>query len=169
MFSARLLAEAKQEEDLITRTIASLAALLMSLGFWMTASLAGDLASYEVVDDSMIEGSLTGKSGDPKQGRKVAIDRKLGNCLACHRMPVPEQQFHGETGPDLAGVGSRLTPGEVRLRVVNPKVVNPETMMPAFYRVKGLNRVMKDFAGKPILTAEQVEDVVAYLMTLKED
>lgn len=169
MFSARLLAEAKQEEDLITRTIASLAALLMSLGVWMTASLADELASYEIVDDSMIEASLTGKSGDPKQGRKVAIDRKLGNCLACHRMPVPEQQFHGETGPDLAGVGSRLTPGEVRLRVVNPKVVNPETMMPAFYRVKGLNRVMKDFAGKPILTAEQVEDVVAYLMTLKED
>ncbi len=169
MFSARLLAEVKQEEDLITRTIASLAALLVSLGFWMTASLADELASYEIVDDSMIEVSLTGKSGDPKQGRKVAIDRKLGNCLACHRMPVPEQQFHGETGPDLAGVGSRLTPGEVRLRVVNPKVVNPETMMPAFYRVKGLNRVMKDFAGKPILTAEQVEDVVAYLMTLKED
>lgn len=154
---------------MITRTIASLAALLVSLGFWVTASLADELASYEVVDDSMIEGSLTGKSGDPKQGRKVAIDRKLGNCLACHRMPVPEQQFHGETGPDLAGVGSRLTPGELRLRVVNPKVVNPETMMPAFYRVKGLNRVMKDFAGKPILTAEQVEDVVAYLMTLKED
>ena len=154
---------------MITRTIASLAALLVSLGFWTTASLADELASYEIVDDSMIEASLTGKSGDPKQGRKVAIDRKLGNCLACHRMPVPEQQFHGETGPDLAGVGSRLTPGEVRLRVVNPKVVNPETMMPAFYRVKGLNRVMKDFAGKPILTAEQVEDVVAYLMTLKED
>ncbi len=154
---------------MITRTIASLAALFVSLGFYMTASLAGELVAYTVVDDSMIEEPLTGKSGDPKLGRKVAIDRKLGNCLACHRMPVPEQQFHGETGPDLAGVGSRLTPGELRLRVVNPKVVNPETMMPAFYRVKGLNRVMKDFAGKPILTAEQVEDVVAYLMTLKED
>ncbi|MDJ0945780.1 MAG: sulfur oxidation c-type cytochrome SoxX [Kiloniellales bacterium] len=152
-----------------TRTIASLAALFVSLGFCMTASLADELVAYKVVDDSMIEASLTGKSGDPKQGRKVAIDRKLGNCLACHSLPIPEQQFHGETGPDLAGVGSRLTPGELRLRVVDPKVVNPETMMPAFYRVKGLNRVMKDFAGKPILTAEQVEDVVAYLVTLKED
>ncbi len=154
---------------MITRIIASLAALSVPLGFCITASLAEELVAYEVVDDIRIEDSLTGKPGDPAQGRKLAIDRKLGNCLACHSLPIPEQQFHGETGPDLAGVGSRLTPGEIRLRVVNPKLVNPDTMMPAFYRVVGLNRVMKDFAGKPILTAAQVEDVVAYLMTLKED
>ena len=154
---------------MITRIIASLAALSVSLGFCITAALAEEMVAYKVVDDIEIEDSLTGKPGDPAQGRKLAIDRKLGNCLACHSLPIPEQQFHGETGPDLAGVGSRLTPGEIRLRVVNPKLVNPDTMMPAFYRVTGLNRVMKDFAGKPILTAEQVEDVVAYLMTLKED
>ncbi len=154
---------------MITRIIASLAALSVSLGFCITAALAEEMVAYKVVDDIEIQDSLTGKPGDPAQGRKLAIDRKLGNCLACHSLPIPEQQFHGETGPDLAGVGSRLTPGEIRLRVVNPKLVNPDTMMPAFYRVTGLNRVMKDFAGKPILTAEQVEDVVAYLMTLKED
>lgn len=154
---------------MISRIIASLAALSVSLGFCITASLADELVAYKVVDDIKIEDSLTGKPGDPAQGRKLAIDRKLGNCLACHSLPIPEQQFHGETGPDLAGVGSRLTPGELRLRVVNPKLANPDTMMPAFYRVAGLNRVMKDFAGKPILTAEQVEDIIAYLMTLKED
>lgn len=154
---------------MITRIIASFAALSVSLGFCIAAAQAEEMVAYKVVDDIEIEASLTGKPGNPAQGRKLAIDRKLGNCLACHSLPIPEQQFHGETGPDLAGVGSRLTPGEIRLRVVNPKLVNPDTMMPAFYRVTGLNRVMKDFAGKPILTAEQVEDVVAYLMTLKED
>lgn len=154
---------------MITRITAPLAALLVSSVFFISASGADELVTYKVVDDIKIEDSLTGNPGDPKEGRKVAIDRKLGNCLACHSMPVPEQQFHGETGPSLAGVGSRLTQGELRLRVVNPKVVNPATMMPSFYRVKGLNRVMKEFASKPILTAEQVEDIVAYLMTLKED
>ena len=156
------------EEDLITRMIASLAGPILALGFGMAAAGAAELVAYQVVDETEIAKSLTGAAGDPKRGREVAIDRKLGNCLACHSLPIPEQQFHGATGPDLAGIGSRLTPGEIRLRVVNPKVVNPETMMPAFYRVAGLNRVMKDFADKPILTAEQVEDVIAYLMTLKD-
>ena len=156
------------EEDLITRMIASVAGPVLALGVGAVAAGAAELVAYQVVDETEIAKSLTGADGDPKRGREVAIDRKLGNCLACHSLPIPEQQFHGATGPDLAGVGSRLTPGEIRLRVVNPKVVNPDTMMPAFYRVAGLNRVMKDFADKPILTAEQVEDVIAYLMTLKD-
>lgn len=157
------------EEGLITRMIASVVGLVLAFGACATAAAAGEMVAYQVVDDMEIAKSLTGKAGDPKQGRVVAADRKLGNCLACHSLPMPEQQFHGATGPDLAGVGSRLTQGEIRLRVVNPKVVNPETMMPAFYRVDGLHRVMDDFAGKPILTAAQVEDVVAYLMTLKDE
>lgn len=132
------------------------------------AAGADDLVSYEIVDGSSIPKSLTGAAGDPAKGREVVINRQLGNCLGCHTMPIPEQPFHGGTAPDLAGVGGRLTEGELRLRVVNPKVVNPNTMMPAFYRTDGLTRVMEKFAGKPILTAEQVEDVVAYLETLKE-
>jgi sulfur-oxidizing protein SoxX len=110
---------------------------------------------------------LTGEPGDAVRGREVAINRKKGNCLACHKLPVPEQPFHGETGPDLAGIGGARSEGELRLRVVNPKVLNPDTMMPAFYRTEGLHRVMKDFDGKTILSAQEVEDVVAYLMTLK--
>ena len=157
------------EGSVITRMFASAVGPVLALGVCATAAAAGEMVAYQVVDDAEIAKSLTGKPGDPKQGRVVAADRKLGNCLACHSLPMPEQQFHGATGPDLAGVGSRLTQGEIRLRVVDPKVVNPDTMMPAFYRVKGLNRVMEDFAGKPILTAAQVEDVVAYLMTLKDD
>ena len=157
------------EGSVITRMFASAVGPVLALGICASAAAAGEMVAYQVVDDAEIAQSLTGKPGDPRQGRVVAADRKLGNCLACHSLPMPEQQFHGATGPDLAGVGSRLTQGEIRLRVVNPKVANPDTMMPAFYRVKGLNRVMDDFAGKPILTAAQVEDVVAYLMTLKDE
>jgi sulfur-oxidizing protein SoxX len=83
-------------------------------------------------------------------------------------MPVPEQPFHGEVGPDLTGVGSRYDTGELRLRIVNPKYANSDTIMPAFYRADGLHRVLKGFEGKSMLSAQEVEDVVAYLVTLKE-
>lgn len=124
---------------------------------------------YKIVDGAGIPQSLTGKPGDPASGRKVAINRKQGNCLACHRMPISEELFHGAVGPDLSAVGSTLSEAEVRLRIVNPKTVNPDTIMPAFYQTEGLHRVMKKFQGKPMLTAEQVEDVVAYLMTLRDE
>ena len=129
---------------------------------------AAEPVSYKIVDKSSIPQSLTGKPGDPARGRKVAINRKKGNCLACHKMPIPEEQFHGEVGPDLAGVGSRYQEGELRLQVVNSKVINPDTIMPAFYRNSGFHRVMKKFRGKTIISAQDVEDVVAYMMTLKE-
>ncbi len=141
------------------------AAMLIAVG--QQAGAAGKLVMYKVVDDHSIPKSLTGKAGDPVNGRKVALHRKKGNCLACHKMPIAEQQFHGDIGPDLAGVGSRYKEGELRLRVVNPKVVNADTIMPAFYRLDGLHEVHKKFKGKTVLSAQDVEDVVAYLMTLK--
>jgi len=125
------------------------------------------MAKYEIVDDTSIPKSLTGKPGDPAMGRKLAINRKKGNCLACHVMPISEQQFHGNLGPSLVGVGERYDEGELRLRVVDAKVVNPDTTMPAFYRSSGLHRVLKKFQGKTILAAQDVEDIVAYLKTLK--
>ena len=120
-----------------------------------------------VIKDDAIAKSLTGKPGNAANGRKLAITRKKGNCLACHVMPIPEQPFHGDVGPDLKGVASRLSEGEVRLRIVNPKLLNPDTIMPAFYRKDGLVRVMKKFKGKTIISASEVEDLVAYTMTLK--
>ena len=131
------------------------------------AAAAEEFVAFKVVDNESIPQSLTGKPGDPANGRKVAINRKQGNCLACHKMPIPEQQFHGEVGPDLSTVADSYSEGELRLRVVNPKIVNPDTFMPAFYRPYGLHRVAKNFQGKTILTAQQVEDVIAYLQTLK--
>jgi sulfur-oxidizing protein SoxX len=128
--------------------------------------LAGANAhEYTVVDDT-IPVSLTGVPGDPVKGKKLAVNRKKGNCLACHQMPIPEQQFHGEVGPNLSGVGSRMTEAELRLRLVNSKALNPDTIMPAFHKV-ALNRVLKKFKGKTILGAQEVEDIIAYLITIK--
>jgi sulfur-oxidizing protein SoxX len=144
---------------------ASAAVALLLVG---SQGQADEVVNYEVVDGSRIPQPLTDEPGDAIRGRTVAIDRKKGNCLACHAMPVPDQAFHGEIGPPLDGVGSRFDAAELRLRIVNPKVINPDTSMPAFYRTEGLHMVMKDFEGKTILSAQEVEDVVAYLMTLQE-
>ncbi len=145
------------------------AALFVACVAWGDPASADELVAYKVVDGEKITDSLTGNAGDPVKGRAVAIDRKLGNCLACHKMPIPEQQFHGEVGPDLAGVAGRFSEGELRLRVVDSKKLIPDTIMPAFYRNSGFHRVAKKFQGKSVLSAEQVEDVVAYLMTLKAE
>lgn len=132
------------------------------------STAAADIVPYTIDKQTYsVPESLTGAPGDSANGRAAAIDRKKGNCLACHEMPVPEEQFHGRIGPPLAGVGARYDAGQLRLRLVNPKVVNPRSVMPAFYRIDGLHRVGKDFQGQTILSAQEVEDVVAYLTTLK--
>jgi len=129
---------------------------------------AEELAKFTIKDGESIPQSLTGQPGDSINGRKVAINRKKGNCLACHVMPVPEQPFHGAVGPALSGVGSRYDAGELRLRIVNPKYANPDSIMPSFYKADGFHRVLKGFEGRSMLSAQEVEDVVAYLVTLKE-
>ena len=112
--------------------------------------------------------SLTGKPGDPARGRAIVANRTLGLCLLCHSGPIPEERFQGTLAPTLAGAGSRSTPGQLRLRLVDASRLNPDTIMPPYYRVDGLERVAKTFQGKTILTAEQIEDVVAYLASRKE-
>ena len=124
-------------------------------------------ADYTIVNGA-IEKSLTGKPGNSINGKKIAIKRKKGNCLACHAMPIPDQQFHGEVGPDLSGVASRYSAGELRARIVNPKLINASTIMPAFLKSQGLHRSLDKFKGKTILSAQEIEDVISYLMTLKE-
>ena len=150
------------------RTLAVFAAgVALSVAISANALAAEKMMMKYMVKDGAIAKSLTGKAGDVANGRKLAINRKQGNCLACHVMPIPEQPFHGNAGPDLNGVASRLSVGEVRLRLVDPKIVNPDTFMPAFYRKDGFHRVLKKFQGKTMLSAQQIEDLVAYTMTLK--
>lgn len=126
------------------------------------------LKPYTVVGMAIPE-PLTTEPGDPARGKKIFIGRKKGNCLTCHTAPIPEEQFHGNVGPDLRGVGDRMTPAEMRLRIVNPMIINPDTQMFAFYHVADLRQVKKEFQGKPLLEPQEVEDVIAYLSSLKGD
>lgn len=115
-----------------------------------------------------ISQSLTGAKGDPARGRAIVANRQAGLCLLCHSGPFPEERFQGELAPDLRGAGTRWTEGQLRLRIADSSRINPASIMPAYHRTEGLTRVAPAFRGKPILTAEQIEDVVAYLLTLKD-
>jgi sulfur-oxidizing protein SoxX len=125
------------------------------------------LRAYRVVGDA-IPDSLTGAKGDAARGRGIVLNRQVGLCLLCHSGPHPEEKFQGTLAPDLRGTGSRWSEGQLRLRIVDAGRLYPDTIMPPYYRVDGLVRVAPAFAGKPILTAEQIEDVVAYLVTLRD-
>lgn len=125
------------------------------------------LAAAHAVADDTIPSSLTGAAGDAVSGKNIVLDRHVGLCLLCHSGPFPEERFQGDLGPNLAGVGARLSPGQIRLRIVDASRVNPQTIMPPYYRKEGLARVAPSHAGKTVLTAEQIEDVVAFLSTLK--
>jgi len=114
-----------------------------------------------------IPASLTGQAGDPARGRAIVANRQLGLCLLCHSGPFPEERFQGDLAPSLEGAGRRLSEARLRLRLVDSRKVNPDTIMPSYFRTEGLERVAPAFRGKPLLSAEQIEDVVAYLGTLK--
>ncbi|MEO0429011.1 MAG: sulfur oxidation c-type cytochrome SoxX [Pseudomonadota bacterium] len=145
--------------------------LALAFVFASGTALAEMAPSEVVIADGAVATSLTGKPGDPASGRATFAGRKLGNCLACHQNAdlEDEELFHGEVGPPLDGVADRWSEAELRAIVINSKeVFGDHTIMPAFYRDTGFNRPLEDFDGKTILTAQQVEDLVAYLQTLKE-
>ena len=126
-----------------------------------------ELRPFTIVGDS-IPDSLTGAPGDSAKGRAIVANRQLGLCLLCHTGPFPEERFQGTLSPSLAGTGARWSTGQLRLRMVDAQRLVPDTIMPAYYRIGGLHRVARAFEGKTILSAGQVEDVVAYLATLKD-
>lgn len=125
------------------------------------------MVSFGIVDDG-IPASLTGVPGNAQRGRTIVADRQLGLCLLCHTGPIPEERLQGNLAPGLAGAGTRWTRAQLRLRLVDARRLNPATIMPPYYRTDGLERVAPTFQTKPILTAAQIEDVVAYLVTLEE-
>jgi len=136
-----------------------------------SAAAAGDLpaaaVAYVVVGDA-IPRPLTGTPGDASRGRAIVVDRRVGMCLLCHRGPFPEEPMQGTIGTALAGVGARLDESRLRLRVVDSQRLHPDSVMPPYHRVDGLTRVGTAWASRPILSAQQVEDVVAFLRTLRD-
>ena len=146
----------------MVRSLTTLA-ILLALG---SAADAQALRPFAVVGDA-IPASLTGAAGDATRGRALVVER-TSTCILCHNGPFPEQRFQGDVAPGLAGTGKRWSEGEIRLRLVDASRFNAATIMPSYYRIDGLNRVGRAWQGKPILTAEQIEDIVAYLVTLRE-
>lgn len=121
------------------------------------------------VVDGAIPASLTGVPGNAARGRALVADRQRGLCLLCHAGPFPEEHFQGNLAPDLAGAGSRWNEGQLRLRLVDGKRLNPDSIMPSYYRTEGLTRVAPALRGRTILTAAEIEDVLAFLLTLREE
>ena len=149
--------------------IAASRSLPLVIAFVLTAAgvSAQELRSFVIAGNS-IPDSLTGEPGDPAKGRAIVADRAVGLCVLCHSGPFPEVPLQGNLAPSLAGAGARNTAGQLRMRLVNPARLVPDTIMPAYYRLDSLQRVARAYDGKTILTAGQIEDVVAYLATLKE-
>ncbi len=147
-------------------TLMSAALSFVVVGFLTVGAHAADhLVKYKIVNGT-IPVSLTGKPGNAAKGQKLAINRKKGNCLACHELPV-QQPFQGKIGPSLHGIAQHLTAAQFRMRLVDAKKIHPTTMMPSFYRMAGLHDVLKKFKCKTIMSAQEIEDTVAYLRTLK--
>lgn len=142
---------------MMLRRLAAAVALALPLG----AGAAG--AAGEGLPEA-----LEGAVGDAARGRAIVASRQTGLCLLCHGGPFPEERFQGNLAPDLAGAGRRWSTAQLRLRLVDPRRLNPESIMPAYYRTEGLTRVSRAWEGKPVLNAQQVEDVVAWLATLKD-
>lgn len=130
------------------------------------AAGAQEVVEYRVVGDG-IPRPLAGLRGDAARGRAVVANRQAGLCLLCHTAPIPEERFQGDLAPRLTGVGARYSEAQLRLRVVDPRRLNPSSFMPAFHSADHPTRVGVAWAGKPILSAQQVEDVVAWLATLR--
>jgi len=150
---------------------------LLAVTFSAGALVASEVAPTDVAfEDGAVAQTLSGQPGDPAEGRKIVGSKKLGNCVACHAVTdLSDVPFHGEIGPPLDGAGDRWNEAELRGIVANAKMMFDGTMMPSFYKTEGFIRPGKAYTGKaaddtfgPLLSAQQIEDVVAYLATLKE-
>ena len=124
-------------------------------------------ATYTIVGDG-IPKPLTREPGNVENGRRIVTERQTGLCVLCHSGPFPEARFQGDLATNLAGTGSRWTEAQLRLRLVDASRFNPQTIMPSYYRTHGLERVSWQYRGQPVLNAQQIEDAVAFLRTLKD-
>ncbi len=128
---------------------------------------AGNMINYKVENHSILQ-PLNGLAGDPDRGRLLVRNKNKGNCLSCHQLPIPEDDFHGTIGPSLYTIADKFNAAQLRIRIADMKLINPFTIMPGYYKsTKKINRIAAQYAGKTILSAQQLEDIIAYLLTLK--
>ena len=118
-------------------------------------------------DGDAIPSSLSGQLGDPIKGRTIVTSRQTGLCILCHAGPFPEERFQGNLAPDLKLSVANLSAAQLRARLVDPSKTNTNTIMPAYFRIDHLQRVAPPFVGKTVLSAQEIEDVIAYLLTIK--
>jgi sulfur-oxidizing protein SoxX len=141
--------------------------VVLAIAAQVTSASAAGLPLVEIVGDA-IPRSLTGQPGDAARGRALVVDRQRGLCLLCHTGPFPEERFQGTLAPDMAGAGARWSEGQLRLRIVDSGRLNPDTVMPSYYRIEGLTRVARAWEGRPVLNAQEIEDVISFLQTLRD-
>ncbi len=144
------------------RTFCPMQVSLTLLGSFL---LAGVVMAMGLPDQTLTP--LTSEPGDVARGREVALKAEKGNCILCHAVPEPSVRFSGDLGPPLHSVGTRLSAAQLRFRVIDSSRLNPDTVMPAYHRSENLKRVVPQFQGLPILSAQEIEDLVAYLSSLK--
>ena len=142
------------------------AILLATFAAISMGARADALVEYRITDGQIAE-PLTKEPGNPARGKNAALSREGGNCFLCHAFPDAGDAQLGNLGPPLAGVGTRMSAGQMRLRLVDSTRINRASIMPAYYRVDGFSHVASNYAGKPLLSAQQVEDMIAYLLTLR--
>ncbi len=145
---------------------AALALSLLTLLGALSAPAAAQVAPWRATGDGITQ-PLTAVPGDATRGRAIVANRQQGLCLLCHSAPMPEERFQGNLAPPLDGAGKRLSAAQLRLRMADSRQVNPGSLMPPYHHTGGLVQVGRAFSGQPILNAQQVEDVVAYLVTLQ--
>jgi len=145
-----------------------LAAASMCIGGMSMAQGQPALDTPPRVVGDAIPAPLTAMPGDAARGQEIVANRQVGLCLLCHTGPLPQPHLHGNLAPSLAGAGTRLSAGQLRLRIVDARRVNPQTVMPSYLRSDGFTRVNKQWRNQPVLNRQQIEDVVAYLQTLRD-
>jgi sulfur-oxidizing protein SoxX len=143
-----------------------------AVGCWLVTALCVGLpvaatAQQVVFEGGAVSAPLTAAPADATRGKIVFVQREKGHCILCHALPDPEVRFAGNVGPPLAGVGSRLSAAQLRGRIVDPTQHEPDSVMPAYYRTSNLNRVARPYASRTVLSAQDIEDVIAYLLTLR--
>ena len=147
--------------------LVGLATCAPAFGQGTPATRGAEAVDFKVVGDA-IPAPLSPVPGDAQRGRALVLDRRKGLCLLCHSGPFPEERFQGNLAPSLAGAGSRWNAGQLRLRVADPKRLNPDSLMPGYHHHRPLQQVAAAQRGQPIFDAQQLEDVVAFLQTLRD-